>query len=177
MRWVMLVATLALIAWLSMSLYRSRLGPRTRPRYRAALALAPFPAPPFELAGPDGAALLPEAGVLYLGTTMAGDWNDPVTIGDVAVQTPATLHISRSGLLVDRAGASPLWVPAMSVRGVRLGRSLSGQVQAGDGMLVVTWQLGGHLLDTGFRGDEAVYPDWLRTLRALADGASGRGPV
>jgi len=172
MRWVLLFAVLVLIAWLSLSVYRGRLRAPSRP-WRA-VPLAPFPAPPLELTGPNGAALLPETGVLYLGTAMAGDWNDPVTVGDVSVQTPATLHVSRSGLLVDRAGATPLWVPARSVRGVRLGRSLSGRVQA-DGILVVTWQLGGHLLDIGFRGDEAVYPEWMRTLRSLADNARGRG--
>lgn len=172
MRWVLLITVLALIAWLTLSVYRGRV---SRPPSRQALAMVPFPQPPLELAGPEGAALLPATTAMYLGTTMAGDWNDPVHVGDIAIQAQATLHVSQAGMLVDRIGASPLWVPAGSVRGARLGRSLSGRVQAGDGLLVVTWQHGGHLLDTGLRGDEAQYPDLLRTLRALADRAPGRG--
>lgn len=172
MRWLLLFAVLALILWLSLSLYRSRV---SRPPSRQAFALVPFPQPPLELAGPEGAALMPATTARYLGTTMAGDWNDPVQVGDIDVQTHATLHVSQAGMLVDRVGASPLWMPAATVRGARLGRSLAGHVQSGDGLLVVTWQHCGLLLDTGFRGDEAQYPDLLRTLRALADRTPGKG--
>jgi hypothetical protein len=175
MRWVLLFVVLALIAWLTLSLYRGRGRMGGSPASRQALARLPFPQPPLELAGPEGAALMPATTAMYLGTTMAGDWNDPVEVGDIAMQAPATLHVSPAGLLVDRTGASPLWVPAGSVRGARLGRSVAGRVQTGDGLLVVTWQLGGHLLDTGFHGDQAQYPDLLRTLRALADRAPGKG--
>jgi hypothetical protein len=135
-----------------------------------AIVLAPFPKPPAELTGPDGAALLPEAGGVYLGTSMAGDWQDQVSVGDIAQQATATLHLSRAGLLVDRSGATPLWIPASSMRGAHPGRAVAGKVMSADGTLVITWQLGGHLLDTGFRGDEAVYPDWVEMVRSIAEG-------
>ncbi|HEY0637433.1 MAG TPA: transporter [Pseudonocardiaceae bacterium] len=171
MRFVLIVAAIVLIAWLALSLYRGR---QVRGLVRRTGALPPFPRPPLELTGPEGAALLPAATGVYQGTVMAGDWNDPVTVGDVGRQTPAMLHLSQAGLLVDRTGAGPVWIPAESVRGARVGRGLTGR-SPGDGLLVVTWQLGGHLLDTGFRGDEGTYPEWLQTLRALADRAQGRG--
>jgi len=138
-----------------------------RSGYRRAVMLAPFPRPPTELAGPDGAALLPAAIGVYAGTSMAGDWRDQVMLGDIGVQASATLHLSGAGLLIDRAGATPLWIPADSLRGAHTGRSIAGRVMSADGHLVFTWQLGGHLLDTAFRGEEEDYPIWLETLRQL----------
>jgi hypothetical protein len=144
-------------------------GWRGRTTHRA-VVLAPFPKPPVELAGPDGAALLPAASGVYAGTSMAGDWQDQVELGDVGVQTTATLYLSGAGLLIDRAGASPLWIPTESMRGARTGRSIAGTAMSGDGHLVFTWQLGGHLLDTAFRGEEESYQEWLDTLRELSEG-------
>lgn len=134
-----------------------------------ALVLAPFPKPPMELTGPDGAALLPEISGVYLGTSMAGDWHDQVAVGDIGQQTTATMHLSPAGLLVDRAGATPLWIPALSLRGTHLGLSVAGQPMSGDGTMVITWQLGGHLLDTGFRGEEEVYQVWMDMVQSIAD--------
>lgn|GEM_PF-5511458 len=135
-----------------------------------AVVLAPFPRPPVELAGPDGAALLPAATGVYAGTSMAGDWQDQVETGDIGMQTSATLHLSRAGLLFDRAAARPLWIPATSLRAVRTGRAIAGRAMSNDGHLVFTWQLGGHLLDTAFRGEEEVYQQWMEALRELAEG-------
>jgi hypothetical protein len=137
--------------------------------HHRAVVFAPFPRPPAELTGPDGAALLPETTGVYVGTSMAGDWQDQVGVGDIGLQTAATLHLSRSGLLVDRPGANPLWIPAESIRGAHIGRSVAGQVMSADGTMVITWQLGGRLLDSGFRGDEEVYPDWLDMVRSMAE--------
>lgn len=167
MKFLLFVLVLTVIVWLAMSLYRGR---HVRSVTRQTATLPPFPQPPTELTGPSGAALLPAAGGTYLGTSMAGDWNDQVTVGDIGRQTPATLHLSRAGLLLDRRGASPLWIRATAVRGARTGRAVSGRVLTDDGLLIVTWQLGGHLLDSGFRGEPEVYPNWVQTLRALARG-------
>jgi hypothetical protein len=80
------------------------------------------------------------------------------------------MHLSGAGLLVDRAGATPLWIPTDLMRGARVGRGAAGTVMTGDGHLVITWQLGGHLLDTAFRGDEETYSDWLDAMRQIGEG-------
>ena len=63
----LLVTLLVLVALVLvvMSMVRSY---RHRISYRRAVVLAPFPRPPAELAGPDGAALLPAAVGVYVGT-------------------------------------------------------------------------------------------------------------
>ena len=166
MKMLLTLVVLAVLVLVVMSMVRSW---QHRSSYRRAVMLAPFPRPPEELAGPDGAALLPAATGVYAGTSMAGDWQDQVEIGDIGVHASATLHLSGAGLLIDRAGARPLWIPTGSLRGVRTGRALAGRVLSGDGHLVFTWQLGGHLLDTAFRGEEESYPEWLEALRRLGE--------
>lgn len=165
MKTLLLLTAVVVVVLVVLNMRRSW---RYRRHYRA-ITLAPFPMPPAELAGPDGAALLAAATGVYAGTSMAGDWQDQVMVGDVGVQATATMHLSRAGLLIDRAGATPLWIPTDWMRGVRTGRALAGRVMAADGHLVITWQLGGHLLDTAFRGEEELYPDWLEALRQLSE--------
>lgn len=170
MRMLMTLLAIAVIVWLAVQIWRSWNRPR-RPE------LEPFPSPPGELSGPTGAAVLPVAEGVYLGTSMAGDWRDRVTVGDIAQRSTAALHLSESGLLIDRVSASPLWIPATSVRGARTGRVQVGR-QIGGADLLVTWQLGGRLLDCAFRADDdGVYPQWLAALRTMGGrrGSSNNG--
>lgn len=167
MRLLITLVVLTVLVLVVISMVRSW---QHRITYRRAVVVAPFPKPPEELTGPDGAALLPPTIGVYAGTSMAGDWQDQVEIGDIGVQASATLHLSGTGLLIDRAGASPLWIPTELMRGAHIGRSIAGKTMTNDGHLVFTWQLGGHLLDTAFLGDEAIYPQWLDALRALGEG-------
>ncbi|GGM71102.1 transporter [Longimycelium tulufanense] len=143
-------------------------GWRNRARRQAAV-LPAFPQPP---AGPAADRLPPATGV-YVGTTTAGDWQDRIAVGDIGHRATATLRLTATGLLVEREGASPLWVPVTALRGARTDRALAGKVMGTDGLLVVTWQLGDHLLDTGFRGDDkTTYSEWVSAVQALAP-ASG----
>jgi hypothetical protein len=165
MRTLLTLLALALIVVLAVQIWRSR--------FRPTGGLDRFPEPPKELSGPAGAAVLPAVEGVYLGTCMAGDWRDRVTVGDVGQRSTAMLYLSRSGLLIDRISASPLWIPAGSVRGARTGRVLVGR-PVGGADLLVTWQLGGRLLDSVFRADNGeVYPQWLSELRAIAGGGNG----
>lgn len=166
MKLLLTLAVLAVLVFVVSSMVRSW---QHRATHRA-VVLAPFPRPPAELAGPNGAALLAAAPGVYVGTSMAGDWYDQVDAGDFGMQTSATLHLSRAGLLIDRAAARPLWIPTESLRAVRTGRAIAGRVLSNDGHQVFTWQLGGHLLDTAFRGDEELYLQWMETLRMLCEG-------
>jgi len=165
MRTLIALLAISLIAVLVVQIWRSR-QPSTR-------GLERFPEPPKELSGPSAAAVLPAVEGVYLGTSMAGDWRDRVTVGDIGQRSTAELHLSGSGLLIHRFTASPLWIPATSVRGARTGRVLVGR-PPGTADLLVTWQLGERLLDSAFRADDGkVYPEWLTALRTIAKGSNG----
>jgi hypothetical protein len=161
------LVVLAILLYIVFSILRNM---QHRELYRRSVVLAPFPEPPIELTGPDGAELLPATTGVYVGTSMAGDWHDQVTVRDIGVQGTATLHLSPTGLVIARPGAESIWIAAESMRGARIGLAIAGKVMTGDGHLVFTWQLGGHLLDTAFRGEDAVYPEWLEAIRQLSQG-------
>ncbi len=128
--------------------------------------LPPLPAAPADLTA---APLLPETTGVYVGSTTAGDWQDPIAVGDLGFRSAAVLRLTGEGLLIDRTGAQPLWIPAAQLRDARTDRALAGKVMSRDGLLVVRWQLGDQLLDTGFRGDHKdVYQRWVAQLRSLA---------
>lgn len=154
-----------LIALAALAMYGMRRGWVNRAKRQEAL-LPQFPEVP------EGAEEEPElleaTTGLYVGTTLDGDWQDRVVVGDVGHRAEASAHLRRSGLLLERAGASPLWIPSEQLRRVRVDHKLANKVVPGGGMLVVTWQLGEHALDTGFRGDDkAKQNEWADAVRAL----------
>lgn len=166
--WVVVLVALAALA-----MYGMRRGWVNRARRQQA-QLPDFPEVPDGV--DDEPELLTGTSGLYVGTTMDGDWQDRVVVGDVGHRAEASAHLRRSGLLVDRTGASPLWIPSDQLRRVRVDHKLANKVVPGGGMLVVTWQLGEHALDTGFRGDDkTVQNEWADAVRALVPtGAADR---
>lgn len=107
---------------------------------------------------------------LYVGTTLAGSWLERVTVGDLGYRAAATLTRYPEGILLERSGAGPIWIPADSVLAVRTERALAGKVipgrgaaQSPRGLLVIRWRLpSGTELDTGFRGtDRGDYLRWI----------------
>lgn len=154
-----------LIALAGLAMYGMRRGWVNRARRQRA-RLPEFPEVPEDVA--DEPELLAGTTGLYVGTTFDGDWQDRIVVGDVGHRAEASAHLRRSGLLVERTGASPLWIPSEQLRRVRVDRKLANKVVPGGGMLVVTWQLGEHVLDTGFRGDDkARQNEWADAVRAL----------
>ncbi|MBP2472887.1 hypothetical protein JOF53_001759 [Crossiella equi] len=154
--------TLLFLAVLLLCAYGMLRGWRNKAR-RQAEVLPGFPAPPAEVSTVDP-LLPPETGV-YLGTTLAENWVDRVKVGDIGHRAEATITLLPQGLLVDRIGASPLWIDSTAVRAARLDRGHAGKVVGRNGVLVVTWLHGDQLLDTGFRGDDKTgYADWVAAL-------------
>lgn len=106
--------------------------------------------------------VLPTTG-LYVGSTIAPSWQDRIAVGDLGFR--ATCEISRyaGGILIERDGASAIWIPETSIRAVRTENGLAGKVMSKDGVLVIRWELpSGTEIDTGVRGDDkTVYPDWV----------------
>ncbi len=159
--WVLALAVLA-----ALCLYGMRRGWLNRARHQGA-TLPELPQPPAELGG----ELVTALSGLYVGTVRAGDWQDRIAVGDIGHRSVATARLWSRGLLLRRSGASPLWIPAESLIAARVDHKLANKVVPGAGLLVVTWRLGEHLLDTGFRAEDTTeQPRWAEALRALVPG-------
>ncbi|HVK22492.1 MAG TPA: transporter [Actinokineospora sp.] len=148
-------------------------GYRNRAR-RQAKFLPTFPAVPDGLLdlvqrGEAGDLLPPLTGV-YASTVTDKSWQDRVAVGDIGFRAEATAHLLPAGVLFDRLGASPLWIPADAVVDARTEAGIAGKVMGGDGLLVVRWQVEDQQFDTGFRADDKTeYENWVRSVRALPE--------
>lgn len=113
-----------------------------------------------------GAAVLPPMPGLYLGSVMARDWLERINVGDLGYRCAAVLTRYTDGILLERIGAGPLWMPRESITGVRTQPALAGKVVPGAGVLVVRWRLpSGTEIDTGFRGEgRPDYSPWTGDL-------------
>ncbi len=133
-----------------------------------------------ELVTPPAVADLPSAklsgGARYFGTTVSGDWLDRVVARGLGARSTARLSLSTEGLDVVRLAGS-FRIPADSLRGARHDQGIAGKVVPPHGLLVVTWQHGEYLLDTGFRlTDQAVadkgvteaHNEWIRSISKIA---------
>jgi len=115
------------------------------------------------------------AGARYFGTTVSGDWLDRVVAHGLGPRSAARLHLSKEALDVIRVAGS-FRIPADALRGARHDQGIAGKVVPPHGLLVVTWQHGEHLLDTGFRltdkaiADQGVteaHNQWVRAIGKL----------
>ncbi len=156
--WVLVLALLAALVFFGM--YRG-----WRNRARRQQDIPEFPAAPEAVA----VDLLTPVTGLYVGTTRFGDWQDRIVVGDIGHRANATAHASPDGVLLDREGASPVWIPARSIVDARVDHKLANKVVPGAGLVVVTWSLGAHTLDTGFRSDDTQNQrEWANTIAGLA---------
>lgn len=91
---------------------------------------------------------------LFVGTTFAGRWLDRVAVHGLSDRSTARLSLTDQGVHVDREGSEPLFVPYADIDSAAPGDALAGKVVGEDGLLLVTWRLGGTALTSGFRADE-----------------------
>lgn len=96
------------------------------------------------------ASPLLEAGARYFGTTTSGNWLDRVVARGLGTRSSCRLILSEEGLDVLRPDGA-FRVPAGSLRAARHDAGHAGKVVPPHGLLVVTWQHGDLLLDSGFR--------------------------
>ncbi|WLQ06230.1 PH-like domain-containing protein [Arthrobacter oryzae] len=136
-----LVITLPLIAVVLLMI-----GLGWRNRLRRQSDVEQLPAVPQELSLP-----LAAADGQYVATTTSGDWLDRIAVHGLGIRTDAELTVHPEGVLFERSGAGPLFIPANRVTGVRQDSGMAGKFVEKDGLLVVSWTLGGRELDTGFR--------------------------
>lgn len=138
-----------------------------RNRLRRQSDVEPLPEVPAELGAP-----LAAADGQYVASTTAGDWLDRIAVHNLGIRTNAKLSVHPEGVLFERAGAGPVFIPAGRLTGVRQESGMAGKFVEKDGLLVLSWMLGSHELDTGYRTrraeDKAVL---LATLQDLISAA------
>jgi hypothetical protein len=102
-----------------------------------------------------GPAIIPATKGLYVGSTLAPSWLDRVAVGDLGDRCKATLTRYPEGIMVQRSGATPIWIPDESISAIRTERGIAGKALTHDGILAIRWRLpSGTEIDTGFRGDD-----------------------
>ena len=138
-----------------------------RNRLRRQSDVEPLPEVPAELGAP-----LAAADGQYVASTTAGDWLDRIAVHNLGIRTNAKLSVHTEGVLFERAGAGPVFIPTGCLTGVRQESGMAGKFVEKDGLLVLSWMLGSHELDTGYRTrraeDKAVL---LTTLQDLISAA------
>lgn len=110
-----------------------------------------------------GAAVIPATKGLYVGSTLVPHWNDRVAVGDLGYRTKAVLTRYPEGIMLQRTGAGPIWIPDDAITAIRTELGVAGKVVAGEGVLAIRWRLpSGTEIDTGFRADnKAEYDRWV----------------
>ncbi|MGW2555543.1 PH-like domain-containing protein [Streptomyces sp. NPDC001635] len=128
---------------------------------------------PFTAPEEPGPARLSMSG-RYHGSTTAGQWLDRIVAHGLGTRSRVELTLTDAGLDVVRPGASDFFVPADRLRGARLDKGIAGKVLTEGGLLVVTWELGDRLIDSGFRSDQAAeHNDWVETLNQMINKTEG----
>jgi hypothetical protein len=133
-----------------------------RNRLRRQADVEPLPAVPAGLGAP-----LAAADGQYVASTTAGDWLDRIAVHQLGLRTNAELSVHPEGVLFDRSGAGPVFIPAGRLTGVRQESGMAGKFVEKNGLLVLSWMLGTRELDTGFRTRRAE--DKALLLSALQD--------
>ncbi|MBH5337972.1 hypothetical protein IHE55_25615 [Streptomyces pactum] len=139
--------------------------------------LPPLPPVP-ATGGADGEPVLVLHG-RYHGSTTAGQWLDRIVAHGLGVRSRAELTLTRDGDLdVVRPGATDFRVPAAALRGARLDKGIAGKVLAEGGLLVITWQHGDRLIDSGFRSDRAAeHQAWVAALTPAGGDSEVAAPI
>jgi hypothetical protein len=105
----------------------------------------------------------------YHGSTTAGHWLDRIVAHGLGARSRVELTLTDAGLEVVRPGANDFFVPAEHLREARLDKGIAGKVLAEGGLLIITWQHGDTLLDSGFRSDRsAEQAVWVEAVNALS---------
>jgi hypothetical protein len=110
-----------------------------------------------------GPAIIPATKGLYVGSTLAPHWNDRVAVGDLGYRAKAVLTRYPEGIMLQRTGAGPIWIPDDSIAAIRTERAIAGKAMTHEGILAIRWRLpSGTEIDTGFRADDRrEYSHWL----------------
>ena len=158
--------TLGLIIVILLSAWGLSVGWRHRAQRQS--DVAELPVAPVDL----GDELYEPLSGLYVSTTVAGAWQDRIVARTLGRRAAATLHLSPLGVLIDRVGETEIFIPTADLVGVTAGPGIAGKVMGmPDGVLIITWNLGGKPLDSGLRLDDLeAQAEWIDLARQLIPG-------
>lgn len=110
-----------------------------------------------------GPAIVSATKGLYVGSTLAPHWNDRIVVGDLGFRTKAVLTRYPEGIMLQRTGAVPIWIPDEAITEIRTERGIAGKAMTHEGILAIRWRLpSGTEIDTGFRADDRrEYSHWV----------------
>jgi hypothetical protein len=110
-----------------------------------------------------GPAIIGATKGLYVGSTLAPSWQNRVAAGDLGYPTKAVLTRYPEGIMMQRSGATPIWIPDDAITAIRTERGIAGKAMTHEGILAIRWRLpSGTEIDTGFRGDDRTqYTKWV----------------
>jgi hypothetical protein len=110
-----------------------------------------------------GPALIPATKGLYVGSTLAPSWLDRIAVGDLGYRAKAVMTRYPEGIMLQRTGAVPIWIPDDAIAAIRTEKGIAGKVMTHEGILAIRWRLpSGAEIDTGFRADNRdEYSKWL----------------
>ncbi|GFH38578.1 PH-like domain-containing protein [Streptomyces pacificus] len=104
----------------------------------------------------------------YHGSTTAGQWLDRIVARGLGSRSRAELTLTDAGIDVVRPGAADFFIPAGALRGARLDKGIAGKVLAEGGLLIVTWEHGDRMIDSGFRSDRAAeHTAWVEAVDSI----------
>ncbi len=131
-----------------------------------------------------GSATVTATPGLYVGTTLSPSWQDRVAAADLGFRAKAVLTRYPEGIMVQRTGAGPIWIPEETIVAIRTEMGIAGKViphrgaDRGDGVLAIRWRLpSGVEIDTGFRADDRHrYAEWVQTppTDSVGDNVEGK---
>ncbi len=116
--------------------------------------------------------------VQYVCTTTAGDWLDRIAVHGLGMKANGQAMVYPTGLIVTRDGAQDLWIPGEGIEVIRRESGMAGKFVEKGGLAVVSWRLGGRLVDTGLRtrtGSDT--PALIEKLREIAPQAGDELPA
>lgn len=155
--WLLLVVLAFGVALLALMVF----GWRARTRRQRDLASP-------EAVPADRGALLGEFSGRYVATSAGGEPLDRITAHGLGFRGSATVRVSDLGVLLDRVGERPIWIPRDDLLGVRRATWTIDRVVEPDGLTVLDWRLGDRSVETALRLDDPRGADM--TLTTLTTG-------
>lgn len=105
---------------------------------------------------------------IYVTTTLAGMPYERVVTRGLGVKAAVEVYVRADGVVLQRQGATDLFIPRADLQQVRTTSGMIGKFAAPDSIVVLRWSAGSTLVDTGvhIRGEEQRR-DLLQRLTTL----------
>lgn len=111
---------------------------------------------------------------MYVATCRSNNHLERIMGHSLGLRTSARAFVYPQGVLYDRDGTQPLWIPAEHVSGFGTTSGMVGKFVERDGIAVVSWQFRGQPVDTGFRTKSGPgKAELLTALQGLIDAQPG----